>query len=269
MFQKKSLIMRVLVFTASITVLCPTMVVAQSANDKVKAQDIATRAKEDFAAGRFEAAAEKYLEAYTLSRKPATLFNAARAKQEAKKFAEARELFRIYKTLPKVGLDGYQEAEKRIAQCEAELEKIEAAKLGPPPIIVEIPKDPTPVDVAVEVTKVVVDDGPQSVVFEPRKLISWQSGASIALLGTGIGLMASGASATSDANKLPFSTAAEEVAYHEAFSSARTRWGIGLGLTAVGAGVAVWSVVRAIDFDPKRSTLLLPTTNGAVLIVKF
>lgn len=246
------------------------MVVAQSTNDKVKAQDIATRAKEDFAAGRFEAAAAKYLEAYTLSRKPATLFNAARAKQEAKKFAEARELFRIYKTLPKIGLDGYQEAQQRIAECDAEIEKIEAAKLGPPPIIGELPKDPTPgaVMVSVEVTKV-ADDGSGALVFEPQKLISWQSGAALALLGTGIGLMVSGASMSSDANRLPTSTADEEAAYHDAFSSARTRWGIGLGLTAAGAGVAVWSVVRAIDFDAKRSALLLPTTNGAVLLVKF
>ena len=262
---KKIVVVRLLVFTTSIAVLCPTMVVAQSAVESGKAQEIAQRAKADFAAGRFDAAAEKYLEAYTLSRKSATLFNAARAKQEAKKFAEARELFRIYKTLPKVGLDGYQEAQRRIAECDAEIEKAEAAKLGPPPII----GDQVPsVSVSSEVTKV-MDDEPTSVVFGPKNLISWQSGAALACLGTGIGLMVSGANMTSDANRLPLSTADEEALYHDAFSSARTRWGVGLGLTVVGAGVAVWSVVRAIDFDAKRSTLLLPTTNGAVLVVKF
>lgn len=252
--------------------LCPSVVCAQSARDVLRAKEIAAAAKLDFDAGRFDAAAEKFHEAYVLSRKPATLFNAARAKQEAKKFADARDLFQIYKTLPKIGLDGYQEAEKRIAQCEAELEKIEAAKAGPPPIVGELPKDPTPtggVEVSVEVTKV-TDDGPTtSIVFEPHKLLSWQSGAAIALVGTGIGLMVSGAGESSEANKLPTSTDAEQRTYQDAFSSARAQWRIGLGLSVAGAGVAVWSVVRAIDFDPKRSTLLLPTTNGAVLIVKF
>ncbi len=252
--------------------LCPSVVCAQSARDVLRAKEIAASAKLDFDAGRFDAAAEKFHEAYVLSRKPATLFNAARAKQEAKKFADARDLFQIYKTLPKIGLDGYQEAEKRIAQCEAELEKIEAAKAGPPPIVGELPKDPTPtggVEVSVEVTKV-TDDGPTtSIVFEPRKLLSWQSGAAIALVGTGIGLMVSGAGESSEANKLPTSTDAEQRTYQDAFSSARAQWRIGLGLSVAGAGVAVWSVVRAIDFDPKRSALLLPTTNGAVLVVKF
>jgi tetratricopeptide (TPR) repeat protein len=252
--------------------LCPSVVCAQSARDVLRAKEIAASAKMDFDAGRFDAAAEKFHEAYVLSRKPATLFNAARAKQEAKKFADARDLFQIYKTLPKIGLDGYQEAEKRIAQCETELEKIEAAKAGPPPIVGELPKDPTPtggVEVSVEATKV-TDDGPTtSIVFEPRKLLSWQSGAAIALVGTGIGFMVSGASESSEANKLPTSTDAEQRTYQDAFSSARAQWRIGLGLSVAGASVAVWSVVRAIDFDPKRSTLLLPTTNGAALIVKF
>ena len=252
--------------------LCPSVVCAQSARDVLRAKEIAASAKIDFDAGRFDAAAEKFHEAYVLSRKPATLFNAARAKQEAKKFADARDLFQIYKTLPKIGLDGYQEAEKRIAQCETELEKIEAAKAGPPPIVGELPKDPTPtggVEVSVEATKV-TDDGPTtSIVFEPRKLLSWQSGAAIALVGTGIGFMVSGASESSEANKLPTSTDAEQRTYQDAFSSARAQWRIGLGLSVAGAGVAVWSVVRAIDFNPKRSVVLLPTTNGAMLVVKF
>lgn len=248
------------------------MVCAQSARDVIRAKEIAASAKLDFDAGRFDAAAEKFHEAYVLSRKPATLFNAARAKQEAKKFADARDLFQIYKTLPKIGLDGYQEAEKRIAQCEAELEKIEAAKAGPPPIVGELPKDPTAtagVEVSVEVTRVVDDGSTMNIVFEPRKLLSWQSGAAIALVGTGIGLMVSGAGESSEANKLPTSTDAEQRTYQDAFSSARAQWRIGLGLSVAGAGVAVWSVVRAIDFNAKRSALLFPTTNGAMLVVKF
>lgn len=251
----------------------PAVAGAQSARDVLRAKEVVAMAKADFAAGRFDAAAEKFHAAYLLSRKPSALFNAARSKQEAKKFADARVMFEIYKTLPKIGLDGYQDAEKRIAQCEAELEKIEAAKAGPPPIVGDLPKESTPtggVEVSVEVTRI-TDNGPSStsIVFEPRKLLSWQSGVAVALVGTGIGLMVSGASGSSEANKLSTSTDAEQRAYQDAFSSARAQWRIGLGLSVAGAGVAVWSVVRAVDFNAKRSTMVLPTTNGAVLVVKF
>lgn len=242
---------------------CAGSAVAQTGADRARANAIAAQGKKAFVHKEFDAAAELYLQAYELSKVPLMLFNAARAKQEARKYLEARDLFRVYKNLPKIGLENYRAAEEKILECDHELAIAEAAKT-PPPIVGPHGEEPQGegVVVSVEVTPTVGRPelmAAARITLEPRKLVSWQSGTGVGLAIAGIALMVSGASATSEANELPTTTRADQQAYREAFSNARTRWGIGAAACALGVGFSSWGVAKSLTFGP----------DGAVFAVKF
>jgi len=239
---------------------CAGSAVAQTGADRARANAIAAQGKKAFVHKEFDAAAELYLQAYELSKVPLMLFNAARAKQEARKYLEARDLFRVYKNLPRIGLENYRAAEEKILECDHELAVLEAAKT-PPPIVGEKSQGESVV-VSVEVTRTAALPevvAAARITFEPRKLVSWQSGTGVGLAIVGIALMVSGSSATSDANTLPTATLAEQQAYRDAFSSARTRWGVGAAACALGVGFSSWGVAKSLTFGP----------NGAMFAIKF
>jgi len=78
-------------------------------------------AKFRFKAGKPEEAARLFLEAFALTRKPALLYNAARAYEEAGKPAEAKVAFEQYLGLPDVTSAGRADAKKHIAALVAKL----------------------------------------------------------------------------------------------------------------------------------------------------
>ena len=239
---------------------CAGSAVAQTVADKERAHALAAQGRRAFDQGKYDTAAELYLQAYELSKVPRSLYNAARAKQEAGKFLEARNLFRVFKVLPKISIEDFRAAEEKILECDHELAIAEAAKT-PPPIVGEQPQGEG-VAVSVEVTPTVGRPelmAAARITLEPRKLVSWQSGTGVGLAIVGIALMVSGAAATSEANELPTTTLAEQQTYREAFSNARTRWGIGAAACALGVGFSSWGVAKSLTFGP----------NGAMFAVKF
>ena len=86
-----------------------------------KAEATALDAKFKFKAGKFEAAAPLFLQAFTLSRKPALLYNAARAYEEAGRPLEAKVAFEQYLGLPHVTAAGRKDAKQRIAALTAKV----------------------------------------------------------------------------------------------------------------------------------------------------
>ncbi len=92
-----------------------------------RAEAIATEAKFLFKQKAYEDAAARFFEAYTLVNKPALLFNAARAYEEAGNIDRAAALFRAYIDFAGVGADGKAEASKRLAPLEKTLAERQAA----------------------------------------------------------------------------------------------------------------------------------------------
>ncbi len=270
---------RVLAIVVSVTFVggvIPAQSFAQTIAADIKAaEQIASEARIAFTARHFDVAAAKYFEAYSLSKKATMLFNAARAKQEARKFVDARELYRIYVTLPKINSEGIKDANARIAECDAEMPKIESAKVSLPPIVRLTEDVASPHQDATQTT---VDDVPVTTnyTFEPNKLISWQSGVAIGLVAVGVGLMAHGSSRTTQANTLPLLTDADRNVYQGEFRTARIEWYSGLVLEVLGAGMAYLAVTRAVTFDKspvRRTASLIPTLNnegiGLALVGSF
>lgn len=99
-----------------------------------RAEAKVVEAKAFFKSGLFAEAADSYLRAYAISHKPATLFNAARAYEEAHLYAKAMALFQQYLELADAPKDGIRDAQDRIARDKALLAQgaqtpAEAAKL--------------------------------------------------------------------------------------------------------------------------------------------
>lgn len=281
--------LRLLAIVVSITLVgnvIPAQVFAQVGPTKVqlgKAERLAKEARAQYTAGRYDDAASNFLEAYTLSKKSALLFNAARAKQMAGKYADARELFRVYKTLPQVQADGIKDADEKIAECDREIAKAESARVPPPPIVKgDDPSIPPIVAPTAEATKTTADPGHTPTIavptagftFEPKKLVSWQSGAAVLFVGTGIGLMLHAAARTSDANAMHVASVADKAVYNDTFSSARIEWGVGIASCIVGAGATYWAVTRAVTFGesnpkPAASVQIVPNIGGLTLVGRF
>lgn len=80
----------------------------------------ATEAKAFFKAGLFPRAAERFMEAYALSKRPALVYNAARAYEEGGLRAEAIALFKLYEGLADASTEGKKEARERRERLEGE-----------------------------------------------------------------------------------------------------------------------------------------------------
>ncbi len=93
-----------------------------------RAEAIATEAKLLFQQKEFAQAAERFMEAYTLARRPTLIYNAARAYQEAGNADKALALFRAYRGLPDVNDAGRADADARIAVLEKAVNERKAAE---------------------------------------------------------------------------------------------------------------------------------------------
>ncbi len=107
---------------------CPAL--AQSNDDlRVReAEALATEAKIFFKSKLFDKAAQKFLEAYTRSKSPALLYNAARAYQEAKLYPQALAIFQEYRQLPAIGDGGRRDADQQIAEINQQLQVLAQAQ---------------------------------------------------------------------------------------------------------------------------------------------
>ncbi len=89
--------------------------------EAAKAEATALDAKFKFKAGKYDAAAPLFLQAFALSRKPALLYNAARAYEEAGKHAEARVAFEQYLSQPDLTDGGRKDANTHIQQLDLKI----------------------------------------------------------------------------------------------------------------------------------------------------
>lgn len=76
--------------------LLPVAVQAVGPDQEAQAEALVVQAKSLYQAGKFEDAAHVYMQAYGHVPRPATVFNAARAYEQAGLYAEAKPLFELY-----------------------------------------------------------------------------------------------------------------------------------------------------------------------------
>ncbi len=108
--------------------LCAVGAIASTASaaeprgdDTERAEAKAIEAKAFFKGGLYPQAANSYLQGFAISHNSATLYNAARAYEQGKLYAEAIALFEQYLQLPDVPPDGQRDARERIAAARAQL----------------------------------------------------------------------------------------------------------------------------------------------------
>lgn len=100
---------------------------APDAAEIERAEGLATEAKAYFKGKLYEQAATKFLQAFGVARRPALVFNAARAYEEAKKPRRAVAIFQMYADLPDCSAEGKADALQRIKVLRAGIAASEAA----------------------------------------------------------------------------------------------------------------------------------------------
>ena len=237
-----------------------------NASQLARAEVINARARAAFAQKKYEEAAELFLAAYELSGSPGTLFNAARAMQQAGKLREARELFHLFRSKTR-DTKGVADADAQLRLIDAELLRIETAEKQPKPkdpspppkdksvVVVELPKPPTPT-ILVKVQQPPKKAEPPLKLekrFTPERLVtSWKSYAAIGALASGVGLMLGGQSIGNDANQRAIQSLEDKRAYQEAFATGNSLWWTGLGLTIASTGLSAWAITDAWATDMPR-----------------
>ncbi len=118
----------------AIVVTCLTLLLstlcahAQSTKDLERAEARATEGKAYFKSKLYGEAAEAFMDAYAIVKKPTLVYNAARAREEMQDNKRALALFSLYLTLPGVKSDGKRAADKHIAKLQAKVKAAEAAE---------------------------------------------------------------------------------------------------------------------------------------------
>lgn len=112
-------------FITSVCLLCLAGAIqpahASTNKDLERAEARATEGKAYFKAKLFGEAAEAFMDAYAIAKRPALVYNAARAREELNDNKRAVALFTMYMGLPGVKGDGKRAAAKRIAALQARI----------------------------------------------------------------------------------------------------------------------------------------------------
>ena len=219
-------------------------------SDQRKAEAIATEAKLLFQQKAYAQAAERFMEAYTIVRRPALIFNAARAYEEGGQLRKAAALFRAYRDHADTPADGKADADARIVRLEAEMKARE-----PKPEPAKLPDAPKALPEAVTPTVVVPKLEPKLpkpivIVPVPRPAPVWPlaptvtAGALLLASGImqGVALSEAGSARDMEAN---LNTPAQRDEYLGHASKAKTYQGMAIAgavLTAGSLGWLVWDL---------------------------
>ncbi len=253
---------------SSTTSLAPALAQARDAaskEDLERAEAKAMEAKFKFKAGEHEAAARLFLEAFAISRRPALVFNAARAFEDAGRLREAKAAFEQYLTLAGVSEGGRAEARSHIETLTTRIDaatraaKAEPAAAAPqPPLTTGTPAmaaspamavSPAATTPATSTTPVATTaaktarTGPVS--NGDKTWLNWGlfgGGSGLALLGV---LTYAGAVQKAEAaNTMDFAKPGAKVSYSAAFDAAESSRDGAVFIGLVGAGLAAWGGYR-------------------------
>lgn len=220
----------------------PRPALAQASEaDLRKAEAKAIEAKAYFKQGLFLEAAEKFMEAFAISRKADTMFNAARAYEEAGAKKQALALFLQYLDLPDASEEGKAAARAKIAelQAAASAEPTETAPTAPAPPVAPPAESRAPAPSPAPVVSARKAPGRE---VDGLGIVLWTSGAIVGLLG--VAAWSSAVQQAKDANAMDFGQPNAKSRYNTAFDEAKAGQSFGVVLTLVGAGAIGWGTWR-------------------------
>ncbi len=125
---------------------------AATPEQESRAESLVAQAKERYQAGDFEHCAQLYMKAYGEVQRPAPVFNAARAYEQAGLWAEAKPLFELYLQIDRGedadSLAGHADAQRHLDAVNAKIAADAAAHNAPPPPVAKpVPPDLPPVTI--------------------------------------------------------------------------------------------------------------------------
>lgn len=94
---------------------------------KLQANKLNDEAKAAFRAGLWDRAAELFLQVYDLAKIPTAVYNAARAREQSGKLAEAKALFELFLSIEKSPA-GQEDGKKRVAAIDDQLRRLAEEK---------------------------------------------------------------------------------------------------------------------------------------------
>lgn len=256
-----SLLCRAIALAVVVVVgVTPLPALAQpSASDLKLAEGKALEAKAYFKQGLYREAAETFMEAFAISKRPDMVFNAARAYEEAKQYARAVALFEQYVALPDAPADGKADARERVARLRPLLEaqRPEPAEPAPSPT-----PSPSPVGPSGPV-------GTRQTAPPPSRadVVGWTAfGVGAAGVATGAAFWAIGYTKAKSANDMAIANQDDVDAYNRQFDKAES-WRTGAWVSAgAGAVLAGWGAYR-LWISPRRAstatTWLVPAIDLA------
>jgi len=231
-----------------------------------EAEALATRATAYFKSGLHRQAADLYMRAFALSRRPLMVYNAARSLEEASDLAESRALFEHYRGLKGVSASERAEADLRIAGLTDRLRTAGPHPSAPPARGTR--DDPSSQQQGTPPTMVSgVRDEREAGATDPGFPV-WQS------VGAGVSLAAAGGcwlvarQQVQEALAIDVRDQEDKAAYLERADKAQAWRGVGVGFAVLGGGLGVWALVRAVR-RPATNTVLVPLPGGVALVGHF
>jgi tetratricopeptide (TPR) repeat protein len=236
------------------TVAPPTLLAAESAQTQIeRAEAKAIEGKAFFQAGLFDKAAESFMSAFVLSRRPDMLFNSARANEEAGKVAEAVALFELYLKQADVKDDGRNAARERIAKLKPLLPPVKPESIEGKPAPVTAPSTVTVTSPAAAAPPAAVQPvvagptvvAPATVAEPPAKGVSYGLCAGGGVLGLiAVASWADAVKQVDDAGKMDFGVANAATVYKQAIRDAEGQRNRSVIVGVVGLGLASWGAWR-------------------------
>lgn len=262
--------------------VCRPLAAAEpSSTDMERAEAKAIEAKAFFQSGLFARAADGFMQAFAISKKPEMMFNAARAYEEAAMRAEAIALFEQYCKLADATDGGRKDAREHTARQRGILNgtatpvkatetatkpaeiPVKTMPAPPPPPAVTKPVRTAPAQVAVPPVKT-----PSGIAAAEPPAPTRSKTVTICLL-VGGGLLVLGALAgwsdsvkqMNSANSMDFSVANAQQSYNSRVTAARDQRTSDIYAGLVGAGLAGWGAWRMWGPEPRAT----PTANNTWL----
>ena len=259
--------------------------------DTRRAEAAATEAKVFFKAGLFDKASAKFMEAFAISKRPSLMYNAARAYEEGQNLREAVALFKHYRDLSEVGVDGRRDADERIARMEEVLRQqaaIEDARRADA-LRLERARQDEAAQLHAErerqqraalerekAAQLAQDATPSAPGVAPRR-VSW------AIVATGLGVIAIAGAAyaaalyeADSARKTTIASDADVTGYLGHADEAKTFRAVALGAGVVGAGLAAWAALDwwqsggtpVQNLSPRSGARVFPVAGGGMMAVR-
>ncbi len=216
--------------SASWTAATPSASAEPVTREMERAEALATEAKAYFKGKLYEQAAAKFLEAFAVARRPALVFNAARAYEEGKKPRRAVAIFEMYAGLTESSTAGKADAKRRIAALKKSIAAAEGAQTRKQKLASKPP--PSPIKVAPTTVKAPAPPEPDFPL--------WRTAAGGVLTAFALGAWLNANSLSTEMASQDVRNQTDMARYLSLADDARLWQGIAIGSAIAGVSLLAW-----------------------------